>query len=185
MVIKLRQRDLIRLELKQFSGQRSGKPSSRWTLPQRSLNCFKALQKQEQLAASHRIDSIWKEVPKQKELEQTLQRRYGDLVAELEKMQQAQKQEEIAAKNHALESSKAAEDQTVVQSVVTDEPIPSSEEQLGSSIPCRSSNDENAGQQMDVEKEHPSVSLKPDMDADGQKEHPQPCMDENLQSNMP
>ena len=39
-------------------------------------------------------------------------------------MQQAQKQEEIAAKNHALELSKAAEDQTVVQSVVTDEPIP-------------------------------------------------------------
>ena len=38
---------------------------------------------------------------------------------------------------------------------------------------------------MDVEKEHPSVSLKPDMDADGQKVHPQPCMDVNLQSNMP
>lgn len=52
-------------------------------------------------------------------------------------MQQAQKQEEIAAKNHALELSKAAEGQTVVQSVVTDEPIPSSEEKLGSSIPCR------------------------------------------------
>ena len=101
-----------------------GKPSRRWTLPQWSLSCFKALQKQEQLAASHRIDSIWKEVKKQKELEQTLQRRYGDLVPELEKMQQAQKQEEIAAKNHALELSKAAEDQTVVQSVVTDEPIP-------------------------------------------------------------
>lgn len=38
------------------------------------------------------MDSIWKEVQKQKELEQTLQRRYGDLVPELEKMQQAQKQ---------------------------------------------------------------------------------------------
>ena len=88
------------------------------------LELFQALQKQEQLAASHRLDSIWKEVQKQKELEQTLQRRYGDLVPELEKMQQAQKQEEIAAKNHALELSKAAEDQTVVQSVVTDEPIP-------------------------------------------------------------
>lgn len=66
----------FRLELEQFSGQRLGKPSSRWKLPQRSLSCFKALQKQEQLAASHRIDSIWKEVQKQKELEQTLQRRY-------------------------------------------------------------------------------------------------------------
>lgn len=38
---------------------------------------------------------------------------------------------------------------------------------------------------MDVEKEHPSVNLKPDMDANGQKVHPQPCMDVNLQSNMP
>lgn len=54
-----------------------------------------------------------------------------------------------------------------MQSIVTDEPIPSPEEQLGSSISGRSSNDENAGQQMDVEKDHPSVSLKPDMDADG------------------
>ena len=79
------------------------------------LEYFKALQKQEQLAASHWINSIWKEVQKQKELEQTLQKRYGDLVAELEKMQhvmheyrvQAQNQEGIAAKTHALELSKA------------------------------------------------------------------------------
>ena len=59
------------------------------------LELFQALQKQEQLAASHRLDSIWKEVQMQKELEQTLQRRYGDLVPELEKMQQAQKEEEM------------------------------------------------------------------------------------------
>ena len=38
---------------------------------------------------------------------------------------------------------------------------------------------------MDVEQDHASASPKPDMDADGQKEHPQPCMDESLPSNMP
>ena len=77
------------------------------------LESFKALQKQEQLAASHCINSIWKEVQKQKELEQTLQKRDGDLVAELEKLQhlmheyrvQAQNHEEFAAKTHALELS--------------------------------------------------------------------------------
>ena len=48
------------------------------------LECFQALQKQEQLAASHRINNLWTEVQKQKELEKTLQQRYGDLTAELE-----------------------------------------------------------------------------------------------------
>ncbi|KAJ6951586.1 hypothetical protein NC653_040894 [Populus alba x Populus x berolinensis] len=52
------------------------------------LECFQALQRQEQLAASHRINGLWEEVQKQKELEQTMQRRYGDLVAELERIQQ-------------------------------------------------------------------------------------------------
>ena len=48
------------------------------------LECFQALQKQEQLAASHRINDLWEEVQKQKEFEQTLQRSYGNLIAELE-----------------------------------------------------------------------------------------------------
>lgn len=75
------------------------------------LECFQALQKQEQYAASHRINSLWKEVKKQKELEQTLQRRYGDLIVEQERIRhlvdehrkQAQIQEEIAAKNHDMD----------------------------------------------------------------------------------
>ena len=46
------------------------------------LECFQALHKQEQIAASHRINGLWEEVQKQKELEQTLQRRYGDVIAE-------------------------------------------------------------------------------------------------------
>ena len=126
------------------------------------LECFKALQKQEQLAASHRINSLWEEVQKQKELERTLQRRYGDLVAELDRIQhlmdeyriQAQKQEEIAAENHALELAKAAED-------------------------------ENAGQQMDGEQEHAYASPKPDMDIDAQNEHAPLCMVGSLSTNMP
>ena len=80
------------------------------------LECFKALQKQEQLAASHRINNLWGEVQKQKELEKTLQNRYGSLIEELEKMQNvmdqcrllAQQQEEIKA-NHARESTETPE----------------------------------------------------------------------------
>ncbi|CAN4090164.1 unnamed protein product [Withania somnifera] len=79
------------------------------------LECFRALQKQEQLAASHRINNMWEEVQKQKELERTLQKRYGDLVADKQKIEhlmddyrmQAQMQEEIAAENRALELAKA------------------------------------------------------------------------------
>ncbi|KAK4357016.1 hypothetical protein RND71_022626 [Anisodus tanguticus] len=70
------------------------------------LECFLALQKQEQLAASHRVNNLWEEVQKQKELERTLQKRYGDLVADKEKIQhlmdehriQAQLQEENCSK---------------------------------------------------------------------------------------
>lgn len=79
------------------------------------LECFRALQKQEQLAASHRINNMWEEVQKQKELERTLQKRYGDLIADTQKIQhlmdeyriQDQMQEEVAAKNRALELAKA------------------------------------------------------------------------------
>lgn len=79
------------------------------------LECFQALQKQEQLAASSRINGLWEEVQKQKELEQTLQRRYGDLTGEQERIQslidecraRAKIQEEIAAKHAALELAEA------------------------------------------------------------------------------
>ncbi|KAK7258643.1 hypothetical protein RIF29_24224 [Crotalaria pallida] len=85
------------------------------------LECFQALQKQEQLAASHRINNVWGEVQKQKELEKTLQKRYGDLVAELERVQNVMdqyrlkaQQEEIEAKSRELES---AENGTTDQQV--------------------------------------------------------------------
>ncbi|GKV12495.1 hypothetical protein SLEP1_g23629 [Rubroshorea leprosula] len=98
------------------------------------LECFQALQKQEKLAAKHRINDLWEEVQKQKLLEQTLQRRYGDLLAELERTQnqinvyraQSQKQEEIAAENHASESAEAVANQTALSSSSElSEPVPS------------------------------------------------------------
>ncbi|KAK4745864.1 hypothetical protein SAY87_012176 [Trapa incisa] len=52
------------------------------------LECFQVLQKQEQLAASLRVGNLREEVQKQKELERTLQSRYGSLAAELERTKQ-------------------------------------------------------------------------------------------------
>ncbi|KAJ6292039.1 hypothetical protein OIU76_024023 [Salix suchowensis] len=109
------------------------------------LECFQALQRQEQLAASHRINGLWEEVQKQKELEQTLQRRYGDLVAELERIQQliinyralAIQQEEIAAKNRTLELAEAATKQAAMLNSEPSEPVTSDEH--GNSMPVGSS----------------------------------------------
>ncbi|XP_051119941.1 cell division cycle 5-like protein [Andrographis paniculata] len=73
------------------------------------LECFQTLHKQEQLASTHRIGNLWEEVQKQKDLERTLQKRYGDLMSELERVQnlvgayrlQSEKEAENAAKNTA------------------------------------------------------------------------------------
>lgn len=154
------------------------------------LECFKALQKQEQLAASYRINGIWEDVQKQKELERTLQGRYGHLVAELQRTQslmekyrvQAQNVEEIADQNRALELAEAAEGKTVVPSTETPEPI-ASDEQLGSSMPVGPSHDENEGQKVDASQEHASASPKKDMDVDIEKEHETLCMDEKMITN--
>jgi pre-mRNA-splicing factor CDC5/CEF1 len=123
------------------------------------LECFQALQRQEQLAASHRINGLWEEVQKQKELEQTLQRRYGDLVAELERIQQliinyralAIQQEEIAAKNRALELAQATAKQAAILNTEPSEPMPS--EELGSSLPGGSSDEKASDQPMDIDSE--------------------------------
>ncbi|GJW45803.1 cell division cycle 5-like protein [Tanacetum coccineum] len=48
--------------------------------------CLKALKRQEHLAASNRISNIREDVQKQKELEKTLQNRYGDLFVEQERI---------------------------------------------------------------------------------------------------
>uniref|UniRef100_A0A175YDP4 Myb-like domain-containing protein n=1 Tax=Daucus carota subsp. sativus TaxID=79200 RepID=A0A175YDP4_DAUCS len=61
------------------------------------LKCFRALSNQEQLAALHRVSTLCGEVEKQKELEQTLQKRYGYVLSA-----QVRIQEEYAAKQLAL-----------------------------------------------------------------------------------
>ncbi|KAK9137916.1 hypothetical protein Sjap_008510 [Stephania japonica] len=81
------------------------------------LECFQSLQRQEQLAATSRINGLVEEITKQKDLEKNSQQRYGDLVQERERIQrlieayrlQAQLQEEIEARNHLEEI--AAENQ--------------------------------------------------------------------------
>ncbi|KAJ6814223.1 cell division cycle 5-like protein [Iris pallida] len=80
------------------------------------LECFQALHKQELLAASLRVNGLLEEVNNQKGLERNMQQRYGDLVAEYEKIQRTLEehrehlrvQEEIAARNQALEEAAAA-----------------------------------------------------------------------------
>ncbi|KAK9928661.1 hypothetical protein M0R45_025785 [Rubus argutus] len=96
----------------------------------KELECFCVSQKQEQLAAAHRINNLWEEVQKQKELERTLQKRYGVLLVELERVQhvrekyiaQEQEQKEIKARNGDIELTDSAVDVTVVPS--TDNPDP-------------------------------------------------------------
>ncbi|KAL6505159.1 Cell cycle serine/threonine-protein kinase cdc5/MSD2 [Orobanche gracilis] len=69
------------------------------------LECFQALQRQEKISATHRISNLWEEVQKQKELEHVLQKKYGDLLSEFEKLKhlmdgyrlQAEREEEIMA----------------------------------------------------------------------------------------
>ncbi|KAL9274183.1 Methylthioribose-1-phosphate isomerase-like protein [Drosera capensis] len=81
------------------------------------LDCFLALQKQENLAASYRANSLREDVQKQKELEKTLQKRYGDLLAEIERTKhlmeesrvQARRMEELEAANRSKESALATE----------------------------------------------------------------------------
>lgn len=87
------------------------------------LECFQALKKQETLSATHRISNLWEEVQKQKDLERTLQKRYGDRMTELERVQhlinayrlQAEREHENAAKENdtAMDAIDTAQDQSV------------------------------------------------------------------------
>ncbi|KAI4311700.1 hypothetical protein MLD38_036574 [Melastoma candidum] len=97
------------------------------------LECFQALQRQEQLAATHRINNIWDEVQKQKELERTLQDRYGNLVTELEhakhlvgvrRAEAEEKQEDITVIAPPVEISTVSEEQRV--DIPPNEDIPES-----------------------------------------------------------
>lgn len=156
------------------------------------LECFQALQKQEQLAATHRINGLWEEVQKQKELEQTLQRRFGNLVAELERIQHliadyrtlAKQQEEIAARNCALELAESAAKQAAMQNSETSEPMPSDD--VGSSAPVDSSKLEISEQQINAAQEHMHASLKQEgTNADSQNKHAPMDTDASLSTDVP
>ncbi|EXB93177.1 Cell division cycle 5-like protein [Morus notabilis] len=133
----------------------------------KELECFQALQKQEQLAASHRINNIWEEVQKQKELERILQKRYGDLLTKLETTrrlmdnyrEQAQRQEEIAANKHEPELLESSANQPALQSTENPE-ITTASDELGSSMPIDQSHNETAYQQMDSAQEHEGNGFK-------------------------
>ncbi|PIM97474.1 mRNA splicing protein CDC5 (Myb superfamily) [Handroanthus impetiginosus] len=94
------------------------------------LECFRALQKQEQLSGKYRISNLWEEVQKQKNLERILQNRYGDLLAELERLQhlinayrlQAAREEETTAKNNTVALGEADEADTSVDQSVAPNP---------------------------------------------------------------
>lgn len=93
------------------------------------LECFQALKKQETLSATHRISNLWEEVQKQKELERTLQKRYGDMITELERVQHSvdvyrQREAENAAKENdtkekdtSMDDTDTAQDQSVAPDV--------------------------------------------------------------------
>ncbi|KAI8558742.1 hypothetical protein RHMOL_Rhmol04G0120400 [Rhododendron molle] len=128
------------------------------------VECFQALQKQEQVAASHRINSLWEEVQKQKELERTLQKRYGDLIAEQELIQSLMDayrvQEEIAAKNRAHELATAAANETVAPSSETAEPVDLSNNE----IPSQDMDNANESPKHDMLINEMSENAAPDMD---------------------
>ncbi|TKY52089.1 Cell division cycle 5 protein [Spatholobus suberectus] len=135
--------------------------------------CFIALQKQEQLAASHRINNLLAEVQKQKELEKTLQNRYGSLIEKMEKIQnimdqyrlQAQQQEEIEANNHAQEATETNADETDVQGTENCEAVRHSVEH-GHALAVESSHDGTADLQVDIVRDQAASGSGNDMDVD-------------------
>ena len=147
------------------------------------LECFVALQKQEISAASHRISGISEEVQKQKELERTLQLRYGDLLADLEKIQKimddrkalAQKEEEIAVESRALQLAEAEAEAEANQSVgekadnSSEAMSASAEVNCENSMPVTSAPNELTGEQLNLSVRHEHGTSNA-MDIDAEKE---------------
>lgn len=123
--------------------------------------CFQALQRQEKLAASNRINSIWEDVQKQKELEKTLQSRYGDLLVEQERIhnlmekyrQEAKRQEEIAEKQRILQlaeaEAEAANKEQTKMAEAESEPQVEEANQIVDSSEMAKVNDESSNEQRD------------------------------------
>lgn len=156
------------------------------------LECFQVLQKQEQLAASHRINNVWAEVEKQKELEKILQKRYGDRLAELERIQNimdqyradSNREEEIAARKHSLESAEIASDETSMQGIENHESISHSDEH-GSSMVVKSTHDETLGQQVDLIPAEATSGPGNDVDVDVDAEKEQAILNTDVKLDAP
>lgn len=142
------------------------------------LECFQVLQKQEQLAATQRIGNLWDEVQKQKNVEQILQKRYGELLDKQERVQrlmdayrvQTKVQEEIAAKNSALEL--AATEVAVSQTVAPDLGTSNLEATTKEENPILDgTTDETRSQWMDAAQEQAELSPKHTMDIDAVDEN--------------
>ncbi|XP_065853863.1 cell division cycle 5-like protein [Euphorbia lathyris] len=155
------------------------------------LECFQALQKQEKSAASYRINGLWEEVQKQKELEQTLQRRFGNLVTELERVQLlvndyralAKQQEEIDAKNAALELAQTAVEQTAMLASDSSKAIPS--EATESSVPVDSSSNEISEKQTSPTQDHATDCVEEGKDSHSEKEHGSMVTDTSVSNDVP
>ncbi|KAL7590108.1 hypothetical protein Lser_V15G35741 [Lactuca serriola] len=98
--------------------------------------CFQALKRQEQVASVNRINSIWEDVQKQKELEKSLQKRYGDLIVEQERVYHLMEnyRKEAAAKQEITETKMAEAEEVLVE--MTKPPL--------------NNDDESANEPMDV-----------------------------------
>lgn len=74
----------------------------------KELRFFQALHNQEKLAESHRVDMLLEQVQKQKELEEALQKRYGYLFSEQERIRNLMNEFRAEAIVHKENAAKAA-----------------------------------------------------------------------------
>ncbi|KAG6438056.1 hypothetical protein SASPL_102990 [Salvia splendens] len=136
------------------------------------LECFQALSKQETLAATYRISNLWEEVQKQKDLERTLQKRYGDRMAELERVQhlvnayrlQAERDLENAGKDDdtAMDAIDTTQDQSVAPDLEAPKDVamqkPDAAEEAVTKDTVESEADATAMQEIDAAEEKAAVT---------------------------
>jgi pre-mRNA-splicing factor CDC5/CEF1 len=121
------------------------------------LECFQELQKQEQMAATYRVRNLTEEVNKQKALECTLQRRYGDLLSRYQRIQ-----EQLEERRSQLKIQEAIEAENRAQDVTAQNHAGREENEVNVNV------EEEKGQMTSVIHEEPAVSkqINDQMDMD-------------------
>jgi pre-mRNA-splicing factor CDC5/CEF1 len=121
------------------------------------LECFQDLQKQEQMAATYRVRNLTEEVNKQKALECTLQRRYGDLLSRYQRIQ-----EQLEERRSQLKIQEAIEAENRAQDVTAQNHAGREENEVNVNV------EEEKGQMTSVIHEEPAVSkqINDQMDMD-------------------